>query len=90
MGKGNVVPKPSLTEAVMSVLRGRAYLPETDGLSDYWAAQGVKSALLRRDAERRLSGVREALARYRVTAWLGGDGPRGIVLRADGADVLSL
>lgn len=78
----------TLNDKLLSVLRGQAYIPTP--LLDYNAAQAVKAALRRKCPNARLSGVREALRQYRVTAWHGGDGPRGIVLRVNGADVLAL
>lgn len=77
----------SLNYRIQSVLEGQGYL-STDGLADYHATQRVKSALRRREPDHRLSGVREALKRYRVTAWLTSAGK--IELRKDGKTVLEL
>lgn len=78
---------PNKTESIMAVIKGSAYLA-ADGLQDYHAAQAVKAALRRKDPTYRLSGVREALRQYRVSAWLQDDGK--IVLRLSGKDLLTL
>lgn len=75
----------SKTETILNVLRGQAYI-ETP-LQDYHAAKAVLAAMRRKNANERLIGVREALNKYRVTAW-NHDG--GIVLRKNGADALVL
>lgn len=76
----------SKTKAVVDAIRGQAYFDAP--LQDYHAAKAVLAAMRRRDPSSRLSGVREALNKYRVSAWLDDNG--GIVLRRDGRPVLSL
>ena len=77
----------TLTKQIMAVLEGSAYLGP-DGLRDYHRANAVKAALRRKDPHSRLSGVREALNQYRVSAWL--TESNEIVLRKDGQNCLCL
>lgn len=78
-----------LTDKILKVIDGTAYMASGEGLGAYHAANRVKAALRRKDPNDRLSGVREALNAYRVTAWISRDGDR-ISLRRDGVDVLTL
>jgi hypothetical protein len=78
--------KPMVAQ-IKDVLNGAAYLG-SNGLADYCAAQNVMKAMRRRDPLNRLSGVREALNQYRVSAWLCDDGR--IRLGKQGVDVLLL
>lgn len=75
----------NLTTTIMQTIAGTAYLGD-DGLRDYHRAQAVKAALRRKIPSERLSGVREALNQYRVTAWLNANGK--IDLRYDGTTIL--
>lgn len=74
----------NLNNRIVTAIRGARYL-ESASHGDYWPAQAVKSALRRKDPFQRLSGVREALNQYRVTAWLTDAGK--IELRRDGKPV---
>lgn len=80
---------PSKTSAIVEAIRGAAYIEAP--LQDYHAARSVMNALRRKTPENQLSGVREALNKYRVSAWLEwfGDAQR-VVLRRDGRTVLTL
>ncbi|QIG70150.1 hypothetical protein EVB87_050 [Rhizobium phage RHph_N28_1] len=77
----------SKTKAIMAAIKDNAYLAAAP-LQDYHAAQAVKAAMRRKEPTYRLSGVREALRQYRVSAWLQDDGK--IVLRLNGVDLLTL
>ena len=61
----------TLVNRIMLAIKGSAYVPTP--LMDYHRAQAVKAALRRKDPLQRLSGVREALNQYRVSAWLRSD-----------------
>lgn len=74
----------SKTETLTQLLRGKAYIGD-NGLQDYHAAKAVLAAMRRRDPVNRLSGVREALRQYRVSAWLESG---NIVLRHEGKDIM--
>lgn len=68
----------TLTTRIMLAIEGSAYVPAP--LMDYHSAQAVKAAMRRKDPLQRLSGVREALNQYRVSAWLRSDGRIELVL----------
>jgi hypothetical protein len=78
---------PNLNQKLMTLLDGESYLQE-DGLARYHAAQRVKAALRKRRPNERLIAVREALNRYRVSAWLTADGQ--IEFRKGGTAALTL
>jgi hypothetical protein len=74
---------------VVEAIKGTAYIEAP--LQDYHAARAVMNAMRRSGDERKLSGVREALNKYRVSAWLEDFGnERRVVLRRDSRTVLTL
>ena len=73
---------------VCDAIAGSGHLP-TSPLDDYHAARKVMAALRRRHPSSRLSGVREALNRYRVSSWLADDNRR-IELKLAGEIVLTI
>ena len=83
----------TLTTKIMKAIEGTAYIAgpgitAVSLLADYHTARAVKAALRRKTDLTRLSGVREALNKYRVTAWLN---PAGrIELRRDRQAVLTI
>lgn len=77
----------NMTQTIMAAIKGTAYMGD-DGLRDYHKAQAVKAALRRKNPRHRLSGVREALNQYRVSAWLTDN--EQIRLVRDGKDVVVL
>ena len=72
----------TLNQRIMDVIKGQGYLPDSD-LRDYHKAQAIKAALRRHDPLEKLSGVREALAQYRVSAWLEPDGKIRLVIQGE-------
>lgn len=76
----------SKIQSVVDVIKGQAYFDAP--LQDYHAAKAVVGAMRRKDPNARLSGVREALNKYRVSAWFNDAG--AIVLRRNGQDALTL
>jgi hypothetical protein len=81
----------TLVARIKAALEGSSYIDEgaRNGLRDYHRANAVKAALRRRAPLDRLSGVREALNAYRVSAWLNDDGTT-IRLTKNGQTVLTL
>lgn len=82
----------NLTQTIKTAIEGAAYVSaqptSSQGLMDYHRAQAVKAALRRRDPRDKLSGVREALNCYRVSAWLTDE--MKIRLVRDGKDIAIL
>lgn len=74
------------TSLIIDAIRGHAYFDKP--LQDYHTAKAIMNALRRKDAQKRLSGVREALNKYRVASWLNDDGT--IRLSVMGETVLML